>query len=136
MAWNSARIRPLSAECMPRTNSPSMLMSMLPSAVQSRLPKLSPLRGHSNSNSIDEEDYGSRRSSVSAPGSGSRTPIAGIANAIVLSSDRVDESLYDTECMSDEGTSTPPIGYSRRNVVADDRNGIGWKFANQGDFIS
>jgi len=130
MSWNSPRTRPLSADCTPRTSSPSILLSMLPSVVQSRLPKLSSLRRHSNS--TDEGQYDSRRSSISATGSGSRTPIAGIDNAMILSNARLEDSLHITECMSDEGASTPPLGSKRRQLVTDEKNGIGWKFANQG----
>ena len=131
MAWNPNHKRPLSADCTPRTNSHSMLLSMLPSVVQSRLPSLSSLRRHSNS--TYGEHYGSRRKSVSAPGSGSRTPIAGLGNVMVLSSAKLDEDSYMTECLSDEGSSTPStIDYQRSQCVADENNGIEWKFANQG----
>jgi len=129
MAWN--RTRPLSADCTPHTNSPSMLLSMLPSAVQSRLPNLSSLREHSNS--TDGGQYDSRRNSVSTtPGSGSRTPVAGIGNAMVLSSAILEESLFVTECTSEEEASTPATDSKRRQSVADEKYGIGWKFANQG----
>lgn len=130
--------RPLSADFAPRTKEASMLYSMLPSAVQSRLPSLPSLR-----RSVSMYGLATRRKSAdSRPASGARTPE--YASAMVLSgagalSTEEDIAGYLVESLSissdedvpQKSTSkgSQPLGME----LTESRSGIGWKFANQGE---
>ncbi|KAK0129293.1 hypothetical protein ONS95_001226 [Cadophora gregata] len=134
--------RPLS-EFLPRTKEPSMLFSLLPSAVQSRLPRLPSLRRSVSMYGISRK----RKVSVSRPSSGSstssassgmRTPEQGYTSAMVLSDARnmmADDGVVDylvESASSDEDTSMPRAGRNQRLELTENKSGIGWKFANQG----
>lgn len=135
------RNRPLSADFAPRTKEASMLYSMLPTAVQSRLPRLLSLR-----RSVSM--YGSatrRKAADSRPASGSRTPE--YASAMVLSSagllnSEEDIAGYFVENLSTSSEEDVPqteTGKGRQPSgmeLTESRSGIGWKFANQGMFLS
>lgn len=132
-----ATIRPLSADFSPRAKEASMLYSMLPSAVKSRLPRLPSLR-----RSVSVYGMAARRKAPdSRPASGSRTPE--YASAMVLSgagmlNSEEDIAGYFVENLSSSSeedvpqTSTSkgrqPLGME----LTESRSGIGWKFANQG----
>lgn len=134
MASKTPRPRPSSAGCSPRPKSSSMLYSMLPSVVQSRLPKLPSLQRPASM-------YGSlnRPKSTGSPSlsSGSRTPETEHVNAMVWSGAKGEEELYFAESgieMSEE-EDIPRTGRRKRTqsvVLGETRSGIGWKFANQG----
>jgi hypothetical protein len=71
------------------------------------------------------------------PSSGTRTPVAGFGNAMVLSGARVEEELYLAAGSDDEDLTT--MGKGRRELglgtgagLEEGKSGIGWKFANQG----
>ncbi|KAG0649211.1 hypothetical protein D0Z07_4532, partial [Hyphodiscus hymeniophilus] len=123
------RRRPLYADFAPRAKPSSMLFSMLPSAVQSRLPRLSSLRKSVSMYGLAtvRRGHGSR-----GPWSGSRTPDM----AMVLSGARPTEELgYEIDSLSsdDELTKLDDAGMRRPMVeLTESTSGIGWKFANQG----
>ena len=131
------RNRPLSADFAPGAKEPSMLYSMLPSAVQSRLPRLPSLR-----RSVSMYGLATRRkSAVSRPASGARTPE--YASAMVLSSAGAlntedDIAGYFVESISNSSdddvpqTSTSKGRQPSGMELTESRSGIGWKFANQG----
>lgn len=130
MASPRQRPRPLSADFAPRTKQSSMLYSILPSAVQSRLPRLPSLR-----RSVSMYGLATRRkgNDSSRPGSGSRTP----DTAMVLSGARVTEELgYEIDSLSSDDDLTT-IGSTGKRAstmeLTESRSGIGWKFANQGN---
>lgn len=140
--------RPLS-DFLPRTKEPSMLYSLLPSAVQSRLPRLLSLRrsvsmygmARKRKPAVSRPSSGSSTSSAS---SGSRTPEAGYTSAMVLSDSRavaVDDGLagyFVESASSDEETLTPRKRRAQGQgmELSESKSGIGWKFANQGTFSS
>jgi hypothetical protein len=132
-----SRILLFSADLTPRPKD-SMLYSFLPSAVQSRLPRLQSLR-----RSISMYGLATKRKAPdldSRPSSGTRTPELGYTSAMVLSGSaetRYDEQMdYVVEsASSDEDTSRPGTGESRQvsgMELRESTSGIGWKFANQG----
>jgi len=135
------RNRPLSADFAPRTKEASMLYSMLPSAVQSRLPRLPSLR-----RSVSMYRLATRRKSAdSKPTSGTRTPE--YASAMVLSgggtlNGEEDIAGYFVESLSissDEDIPQTSTGKGRRTSgmeLTESRSGIVWKFANQGNHPS
>lgn len=134
MAHNPSHPRPSSADCLPRPKSSSMLYSMLPSAVQSRLPTLPSLR---RSTSIYRLKPRPKSADASRISSGSRTPEGGLGNAMVWSGTRADEELYMSESgieMSDEEDIRQTDRRKRRQamMLEERKSGIGWKFANQG----
>lgn len=138
-----SRNRPFSADFGAHTKESSMLFSMLPTAVQSRLSRLSSIR-----RSVSMYGLANRRKSVpeqSRPSSGrsstgSRTPDGTYTNALVLSDARTrvanDEVAgYLVESASSDEESTTDLRTKRRDAgmeIAESKSGIGWKFANQG----
>ncbi|KAH9221435.1 hypothetical protein DL95DRAFT_356171 [Leptodontidium sp. 2 PMI_412] len=135
--------RPLS-DFLPRTREPSILYSLLPSAVQSRLPRLPSLRrsvsmygmARKRKSAVSRPSSGSSTSSAS---SGTRTPEAGYStSAMVLSDARTmvaDDGLVDyivESASSDEETLTPRRRGAQGMELSENKSGIGWKFANQG----
>ncbi|KAH8646978.1 hypothetical protein BGZ60DRAFT_424153 [Tricladium varicosporioides] len=133
--------RPLSADftaAMPPIEA-SMLFSILPSAVQSRLPRLPSLR-----RSVSMYGLSAKKRSVhSVTSSGSRTPDSGYASAMILS--RADDISSEDEMSSyfgdassaDEnvsrpGTNTPVNIQIMELTEVSTGTGISWKFANQG----
>lgn len=131
--------RSLSADFPPASNDVevSLLYSMLPSAVQSRLPRLPSFR-----RSISMYPDGKRRKSTDSrpstgTSSGSSTP-GGYTSAMVMSDlkgfDDDDRLLYHIEGSSevDSGSNTPEDRRGVRLELMDVQSGIGWKFASQG----
>ncbi len=122
----------------------SMLFSMLPSAVQSRLPRLPSIRRSVSMYGLAHRSrFAPAELSTSSGGSstGSRTPDGAYTNALVLSDTRTmvtEEEVagYFVENASSDEEST--AGFERRKrkntmtEVAESKSGIGWKFANQG----
>ena len=128
MALPHERPHSLLADFAPRTKQSSMLYSILPSAVQSRLPRLPSLR-----RSVSMYGLATRRKvDSSRPGSGSRTP----EMTMVLSGARVTEELgYEIESLSsdDDLANTGSTGKGRQTMeLTESKSGIAWKFANQG----
>ncbi|PMD47641.1 hypothetical protein L207DRAFT_576408 [Hyaloscypha variabilis F] len=131
------RSRPLSADFATRTKEASMLYSLLPSAVKSRLPRLPSLR-----RSVSMYGLATRRKSAdSRPPSGAQTPE--YTSAMVLSgagtlASEEDIAGYLVESLStssDEDVPQTSTGKGRqtsRMELTESRSGIGWKFANQG----
>ncbi|TVY51651.1 hypothetical protein LCER1_G006161 [Lachnellula cervina] len=125
-----SHIRPFSADFASRPKY-SILYSMLPSAVQCRIPRLPSLR-----RTVSMYGLVGRRRSIdldSRPSSGSGTPEAGYTSAIVLMGEREEE--YVVESVSDEDTSRPSTGEGRQLAgmeLTEINSGINWKFANQG----
>jgi hypothetical protein len=114
-----------------------MLYSMLPSAVQSRLPHLSSLRRSVSMRGLVTKG----KSADSRPASGARTPE--YASAMVLSGGKAlvggeDIAGYFVESLSassDEDVPQTSTGKGTRTSgmeLTEVRSGIGWKFANQG----
>lgn len=130
MARSPSHPRPLSADFTCK-KSPSMLYSLLPTAVQSRLPELPSLRRSASMYGLTTR----RKSFASAPPSGARTPEARFGNAMVLSG-RTEEDSYFADGSSEEDLN---IHVQSRNTKAghlmldEQKSGIGWKYANQGD---
>lgn len=135
------RNRPLSADFAPRTKEASMLYSMLPSAVQSRLPRLPSLRRSASMYGLATR----RKSADSRPTSGTRT--REYASAMVLSgggtlTSEEDIAGYFVESLStssDEDIPQTSTGKGRRTSgmeLTESRSGIVWKFANQGNHPS
>lgn len=116
MARNSNYMRPLSADCTPRS---SILLAMLPSVVKSRLPRLPSLHGNS---------VYSHRSTLSAPASGSRTPSDEFGNALVLSGGSVEDAYFADQVSSEEDFSRA----RGKGKALESQSGVDWKFANQG----
>ncbi|CZR67046.1 uncharacterized protein PAC_16945 [Phialocephala subalpina] len=140
----AARIRPLSADLkfLPQAKESSMLYSMLPSAVKSRLPRLPSIR-----RSVSMYGLASRRKSAderpstgSSTSSGTRTPDGGAGfGAMVLADQELGMTDYYTVesvgTSDDEGNSKGPKDaqrQERRVELSEGVSGIGWKFANQG----
>lgn len=134
------RPRPLSADFLTYPKEASMLYSILPSAVQSRIPRLPSLR---RSVSI----YGlskfadSRASSIGSSTSGTRTPDGAYTSAMVLSDRQAmaeeDMAGYYAESVGtseDEALQTKASRerQPQRVDMTENASGIGWKFANQG----
>ncbi|KAF4630970.1 hypothetical protein G7Y89_g7166 [Cudoniella acicularis] len=138
----ASQSRPLSADFTAAIpTEASMLYSMLPSAVQSRLPRLPSLRRLVSMYGLAT----CRRSAHSRTTSGSRTPDSGYASAMVLSrsanfgsdddiSGYFGDSVSSDEDASQNGTGTPQNGavYAMQLTEVDSGTGISWKFANQG----
>ena len=126
----------VSADFGPRTKEPSVFYSMLPSAVQSRLPRLTSLRRSVSMYGLTSRRNGAGSRPSSSTSSGSSTPNAEYANAMVLSGSRaVEEELtrYAVEPgLLDE--ELPQAANRKRQlmVLTESQSGIGWKFANQG----
>jgi len=124
----TSHTRPLSEDSTPRL-SPSLL-SFLPSVVKARLPGLSPL--HSRSNSIYNYRH---KSSVSAPPSGSQTPVSRAESDIFWSSRNAERSYYSTdstECASKGENEIPQMDMKEPLPAYEGLSGIEWKYANQG----
>ena len=68
--------------------------------------------------------FESTRSSLSAPTSGSHTPTAGFGNAMLLSGGGGVEGYFTDEDVTRE-----------KDRPVEEKSGIEWKFANQGDFL-
>lgn len=128
--------RHLSADFIPRTKEPSMLYSMLPSAIKSRLPRLPSLR-----RSVSMYGLPTRRKSAdSRPSSGARTPEYTFAMVLAGGqlADQDDMGGFYPESLSnssDDDLAPASSGKSRRTTgmeLTENRSGIGWKFANQG----
>ncbi|TVY24909.1 hypothetical protein LHYA1_G005855 [Lachnellula hyalina] len=123
-------IRPLSADFAPRPKD-SILYSILPSAVQCRIPRLPSLR-----RTVSMYGLAGRQRSTeldSRPSSGYGTPEPSYTSAMVLMGGREEE--YAVESVSDEDTSRPSTGEGSHPVgmgLTDSSGGINWKFANQG----
>lgn len=128
--------RPLSADLF-QTRDASMLYSILPSAVQSRLPRLPSIR-----RSVSVYGLSARRKSVQCSGSssGSTTPEIQTQGAIVLLQEE-SAALYEIENMGGRGNgdarpSTVVNGNDRiggqTQTLGDSEAGINWKYANQG----
>jgi len=123
-------IRPLSADFAPRPKD-SILYSILPSAVQCRIPRLPSLR-----RTVSMYGLAGRQRSTeldSRPSSGYGTPEPSYTSAMVLMGGREEE--YAAESVSDEDTSRPSTGEGSHPVgmgLTDLSGGINWKFANQG----
>ncbi|KUJ17176.1 uncharacterized protein LY89DRAFT_685106 [Mollisia scopiformis] len=143
-AMSTSSIRPLSADFLPRPKEASMLFSILPSAVQFRLPRLPSIRRSVSMYGLASrrKSAGSRPSTGSSTSSGTRTPDVGYTSAMVLSEGRTmmaDEDIagYYVESVStsdDEGLQSK-AGKERqpqRMELTEGASGIGWKFANQG----
>lgn len=130
--------RSLSADFSPPPTDVSMLYSILPLAVKSRLPRLPSFR-----RSVSMYRLGTRRKSAdsrpsTSSSSGSSTPGA-YTSAMVLSNlkdlNGDDKLVYYGEGSGDEnlsGTSTPRERRASRLELTEVKSGIGWKFANQG----
>ncbi|EPE30937.1 hypothetical protein GLAREA_03904 [Glarea lozoyensis ATCC 20868] len=130
--------RAQSADCIREvqySSHTSMLFSMLPVAVQARIPKL-PYLGRS------ARDYGLSRPSSpdSKASSGSDTPELGYTSAIVLSHlgevKNGNQSYFGGSVCSDDGDLRISASHMPPPLVhvepGDSRTGIAWKFANQG----
>ncbi|KAG4413647.1 hypothetical protein IFR04_013225 [Cadophora malorum] len=133
---------PLS-DFLPRTKEPSMLYSLLPSAVQSRLPRLPSIRRSVSMYGMSRKRKPaalrpSSGSSTSSASSGIRTPERGYTSAMVLSDTRTmmaDDGLVDyfvEHVSSDEETVMPRKGRTQNMELTENKSGIGWKYANQG----
>lgn len=126
---------------LPANTGPSMLYSMLPSALQSRLPRIPSLRC-----SVSSSVYGSGRerksadsrptstSSTSSASSGVRTPDVEYISAVVRGDGGItapEEHLagYYEGVSSDEETAPKA---RQTSELTESKSGIGWKFANQG----
>ncbi len=119
-----------------------MLYSMLPSVLQSRLPRLPSLRrsasmygGTRKQRPLDPRP--SSKSSTSSASSGIRTPEAGYTSALVLSDTRTltaEDDLvgYFDGISSDEEASSSKAQQRQGMELTETQSGIGWKFANQG----
>jgi len=131
--------RPLSAEFAPTSNDAqeSILYSILPSVLKTRLPRLPSFR-----RSVSMYQLGTRRKSADSrpstgTSSGSSTP-GGYTSAMVLSDlkgiDGDDKVLYYVDGSNEEGfgTSTPMERRGSRLELTEVKSGIGWKFAHQG----
>jgi len=112
-----------------------MLYSMLPSVVQSRLPRLPSLR-----RSVSMYGLTSREKTVESR-SGDRTPEMEYTSAMVLSgargvmsADRDEMAGYfSQQSSSDEDLAGTLSGKKRQPIeLSELKSGIGWKFANQG----
>lgn len=130
MAQDPSHMRPSSADSSLRPKSPSMLYSMLPSAVKSRLPSLrrsSSMYGLTTRPRIADPSYSS---------SGSRTPDATFAGAMLWSGPGVEKNLYFPEgAMEESEEAIAQMDKMRRRqtmILDENRSGIGWKFASQG----
>jgi hypothetical protein len=138
MPFSSSEPRPLSVDPTgygPTPKESSMLMSILPSMVQSRLPSIPSLR-----RSVSAYGLKARRGIRSRPG----TP-PDDRTAMILSGSRVEElgSVTGTDYFGDETSSGEEDargrlnGDRRRNVeLTEGRSGIVWKFAGQGMRLS
>ncbi|KAH7385024.1 hypothetical protein BKA64DRAFT_628799 [Cadophora sp. MPI-SDFR-AT-0126] len=134
---------PLS-DFLPRTKEPSMLYSLLPSAVRSRLPRLPSLRRSVSMYGMSRKRKPavlrpSSGSSTSSASSGMRTPERGFTSAMVLSDTRTmmaDDGVVDyfVESVSSDEETMRPRKSSRGQALelTENKSGIGWKFANQG----
>ncbi|KAL2060906.1 hypothetical protein VTL71DRAFT_8958 [Oculimacula yallundae] len=134
--------RPLS-DFLPRTNEPSMLYSLLPSVVQSRLPRLPSIRRSVSMYSMARKrkplmSRPSSGSSTMSNSSGMQTPDGRYTSAMVLSDTpgmTADDGLVDytvESASSDEDTSSPRKKRAQGMEMSENKSGIGWKFANQG----
>lgn len=134
MASNTPRTRPSSAGCSPRPKSSSMLYSMLPSVVQSRLPKLPSLQ---RSASMYGSMHRPKSAGSSCPSSGSWTPETGYGHTMVWSGAKSEEELYFAESGIEMSEEEDILHMDRRKrpqsvALKESKSGIGWKFANQG----
>lgn len=139
----SARIRPLFAEFLPSHREASMLFSMLPSAVQSRLPRLPSIRRSVSMYGLASrrKPADSRPSTGSSTSSGTRTPDVGYTSAMVLSNGMTmadeESARYYVESVAtsddeDLQTTTSKERQPQRVELTESTSGISWKFANQG----
>lgn len=137
----SARPRPLSADfaaCPLVTCKESVLYSMLPSVVQSRLPRIPSLR-----RSVSMYGVARRKLylSKSTPTSRPNTPpdeydTAITLKAIAADGKRSEISQYYAEVSSEEEDQRGRLGgrgsTTKNPTVTEDKSGIGWKYAGQG----
>jgi hypothetical protein len=139
----ASRIRPLS-DFLPHPKEASMLYSILPSAVQSRIPRLPSIRRSVQIYGLNSKrkSADSRPSTGSSASSGTRTPDVGYTSAMVLSDRQAvaDEDMagYYVESVAtsdDEISQTKTIKERQRVELTENVSGIGWKFANQGMFL-
>ena len=116
----------------------SMLFSLLPTAVQARIPRLPSIR-----RSVSSFPITRRKFPDSKPGSRARTPELGYTSAMVLSrpegTGNEDEvtSYFGGSVSSDEedmqvGATGDAINQGQGKGLAEPSTGIAWKFANQG----
>lgn len=127
--------RPLSADCIePAEN--SMLYAMLPSAVQSRLPRLPSLR-----KSVSIYAVAVSRKSRNDAASRPSTPPPGYTSATALSrSDMMDSRVVEMSEFYATQQLEHNLGASKTQSqpleMSEVQSGIGWKFANQGISIA
>lgn len=134
MADDTSYLRQSLADSVPWPQSPSMLYSMIPSAVKSRLPKLPSLRRSASMYGITTRP---KSADPSCSSSGSTTPGAAFGSAMVWSGARAEGDLFFTEesmeTSEEEDATQVDRKKPRPNVVLDEnKSGVGWKFAKQG----
>ncbi|CAG8961951.1 hypothetical protein HYFRA_00013731 [Hymenoscyphus fraxineus] len=124
-----SHIRAQSADIVQSNMSTSMLFSMLPSALQARIPRLSSLRRSVSSIALSQ-------SSVSpTPTTGFHTPEMGYATAMVLGRSNDLGGEYGSGIDSDdEGLQMTTVVASSSEEIElhENSTGISWKYANQG----
>ena len=133
MTQNPSHPRSSSADSSLRPKSPSMLYSILPSAVKSRLPGLPLLRRSSSTYGLTTP----RIADPSHPSSGLRAPDSTLAGAMLWSSPEVEGNLYfaerGVETSEEEAIAQmDKMKYRQAMILNENRSGIGWKFASQG----
>lgn len=123
------------ADSLSRPQSPSMLYSMIPSAVKSRLPKLPSIRRSASMYGLKPRP---KSADSSCPSSGSTTPRTILGSSMVWSGARAEGELYfagGIEASEDEdATQVDKRNFQQHEVLDETRSGIGWKFANQGTY--
>ena len=134
----TATRRPLSAGFAQAGKDCSMLYSILPAAVQSRLPRLPSIRRSASMYGLpSHRDL----STISTPGSGSRTPEYEYKTAIVLvdQEERSNGFVIESASVSSEEDDNfvsrldAKLGKRTERLEAYEvKSGIEWKFANQG----
>ena len=127
----SPQPRPWSADFVePAKN--SMLYTMLPSAVQNRLPRLPSLR-----KSVSMYGIAASRKSCEDAASRPTTPPSGYASAMVLSASHTMDTqdaemseFYGSQQADERSMSSRP---QQSVEMSETQSGIEWKFANQGE---
>ncbi|CAG8976022.1 hypothetical protein HYALB_00007549 [Hymenoscyphus albidus] len=124
-----SHIRAQSADIVQSNMSTSMLFSMLPSALQARIPRLSSLRRSVSSIALSQ-------SLVSpTPTTGFHTPDMGYTTAMVLGRSNDLGGEYGSSIDSDdEGLQMTTVAASSSEEIQlhENSTGISWKYANQG----
>lgn len=123
----NSRTRPVSADFEPRAKD-SLLYSILPSAVQVRLPRLLSLRRSPSMYGLTTPQKSTESIPSSASSSGISTPRPGYMNAMVLSSAVDDAGSSGNSVSSDEEEEA-----MNKKELIESHSGISWKFANQGN---